>query len=302
MNLSDPLSLRGQSAIIGVILLVGVTLIIGVVLAIGAFAALPQDQSVRPNADFVFDHTGESLVVRPMYMDEGTEFTLQLNEQDAYTWTGDGAREEQRLRCLNKGDSVRITNSPQPRQSYLIEEHTVETPTGCGLSGSASRFASATVDGRKMALRSQKYDFTLSIDPDGPSSVNGNTRYSTTNSWNYIERYDRTVEGLGPPVYVVVFADNVGDWSSEPTESDLQGMADSFTVDGSGNVSPTPGGSEPTNDVYMVFKPGCTQSQFVYIDKSAAYDNHIYLDDNLLFIDSNTSPGQTFTGPGVDCV
>lgn len=297
-----PESERGLTPILSILLLVVVTIVIGATVALGALTFLPEDQSVRPSADFTFEHTGTGLEVRPAYMDNGNEFDLLLNGKEAYTWTGDRTTEQRRLRCLNEGDTVRITSSPAPRRTYLIEDYTVETPTDCGLSGSTSRFAHASVDGRKMALESETYDFTLSIDPNGPDNTNGDTRYATTNSWNYIEKFDRPVEGLDPPVYVVVFADNVGDWSSEPTESEMDAIADSFEVDGSGNLSPTPGGSEPTNDVYMVFKPGCDSSDFLYVDKRAAYDNDIYLDGDFLFEDSETAGGQTFSAPGVECI
>lgn len=302
MGSQPPESQRGLTPIVSIALMTLVVIILAVVVIIGALTFLPEDQSVRPNADFTFEHTGTSLEVRPVYMDNGNEFNLRLNEKQAYTWTGNGATEERKLSCLNEGDTVRITSSPAPRRTYLIEDYTVKTPTDCGLAGSTSRFTYASVDGRKMPLESESYEFSLAIDPNGPNSVNGDTTYSTTNSWNYIEKYDRTVEGLDPPVYVIVFADNVGDWSSEPTESDLDGMATSYSVDASGNVSPTPSGSEPTNDVYMVFQPDCDQSQFLYVDKEASYDNHIYLDGDLLFVDSDTSPETTFSAPGVQCV
>jgi hypothetical protein len=102
-------------------------------------------------------------------------------------------------------------------------------------------------------------------------------------------------------VYVVVFADNVGDWGATPTEDERKRIEDTVSVADDGSLVPDPSGSEPTNDVYVVFKPGCQRSSFYYVTKRAGYDNHVLLDGETLFVANGRNQGKTFTGPGVTC-
>jgi hypothetical protein len=281
-------------------MMVGVTLVVAVVLVVGVTAFLPDDGSVsiRPEADFTVERDDGALVVDPQYMTEGVPFTLLINGREVYTWEGGNTERERELRCLNADDAVYIRAETEGQRTYLIEKHDVEGQTDCGLSGTASRFAYAQVGDRQVPLEDSDYSFTLAIDPDGPNSVNGDTDYPTTNPWNYVQRYDRTVEGLSGPVYVVVFADNVADWNAEPSGTPGE---DAFTVDTNGDLTVTPSGSEPTNDLYLIFKPGCDESEFKYIDQDAAYNNQVLLDGSELFRSDDASEGTTYTGPGVDC-
>lgn len=293
---------RGVASVLSVVLLVGVVVILGIVLAVGAMAMLPETSEPRPQADFRIDRSNGAIRVAPAFMEDGTRFALKINGQRVYTWIGGRNDDVRRLRCLDAGDRVSVTSlHDQERRTYVIEDLVVQVQTDCTLTGIGSRFAYAQVGGRTVPLTDERYSFGLSIDPNGPNSVNGDTTYPASNPWNYVQRYDREVEGLQPPVYVVVFADNVADWDAEPTESDRQAIANSYHVDSNGNLNPTPGGSEPTNDVYMVFQPGCQQSQFKYVTKDAAYDNHILLNGQLLFVADGSSLGTTYSAPGVQC-
>jgi len=58
---------------------------------------------------------------------------------------------------------------------------------------------------------------------------------------------------------------------------------------------------EPTDDVYMAFKPGCSESQFKFLRMEGGYNNQILLDGTELFRTDDASEGQIYTGPGVDC-
>ena len=102
---------------------------------------------------------------------------------------------------------------------------------------------------------------------------------------------------------VVVFADNVGsvsDWRTEPSESERAEMADSFELD-RGTVRVTASGVEPTDDIYMVFEPGCSESRFKFLRMQGSYNNQILLDGSELFRTDDATRGQVYTGPGLDC-
>ena len=289
----------------GVMLMVAVTLVVSVVLVVGAMSFLPEtdDPATRPDADFSIERDDGDIVVEPRYMTEGTPFTLLINGREVYEWTGGNTERERRLSCLNPDDAVYVRAEAGDDRTYLIENHEVATQTACSLSGTGSRFAYAQVGSREVPLNDPDYEFTLAIDPDGPNSVNGDVDFPTTNPWVYVERFGRTVEGLGPPAYVVVFADNVGsvsDWRTEPSESERAEMADSFELDG-GTVKVTASGVEPTDDVYMVFEPGCSESRFKFLRMQGSYNNQILLDGSELFRTDDATRGQVYTGPGLDC-
>ncbi|ELZ27455.1 hypothetical protein C475_06035 [Halosimplex carlsbadense 2-9-1] len=296
---------RGVTSVLSVVLLVAVTLVVSMVLVVGALTFLPSDgeESVRPGADFGIERDDGAVVVDPQYMEEGVPFTLLVNGREAYSWDGGNTEEARRLRCLNEGDTVRVRADAGDDRTYLIEDHDVRAPTACDFSGSAARFAYAQVGSRQVPLADEGYEFTLAIDPDGPNSVVGDTDFPTTNPWVYVERYDRTLEGVGSPVYVVVFPDNVGsvtDWRSPPSDDERAEMADAFEVDGD-EVRVTPGAVEPTDDVYMLFEPGCSESRFKFLRMDGGYNNQILIDGTELFRTDDAAAGQIYTGPGVDC-
>ncbi|QLH75909.1 hypothetical protein HZS55_00695 [Halosimplex rubrum] len=296
---------RATASVLSVLLLVAVTLVVSMVLVVGTLTFLPSEgeESVRPQADFGVERDDGTVVVDPQYMEEGVPFTLLINGREAYSWEGAHTEEVRRLRCLNEGDTVRVRAEAGDDRTYLIEDFDVRTRTECDLSGSAARFTYAQVGSRQVPLADADHEFTLAIDPDGPNSVNGDTDFPTTNPWVYVERYDRALEGLGSPVYLVVFADNVGsvaDWRSPPSDDERDEMADAFEVDGD-SVRVTAGGVEPTDDVYMLFEPGCSESRFKFLRMQGGYNNQILIDGTELFRTDDATTGQVYTGPGVDC-
>jgi len=294
-----------MTSLVSVMLMVAVTIVVAVVLVVGAMSFLPEtdEPATRPDADFGIERDDGAIVVDPQYMTEDTPFTLLINGQEVYEWKGGNTERERRLRCLNPSDTVYVRADAGGDRTYLIEDHEVATQTACQLSGTGSRFAYAQVGSRQVPLKDADYEFTLAIDPDGPNSVNGDVDFPTTNPWVYVERFDRTVEGFAPPVYVVVFPDNVGsvsDWRTDPSEAEREEMAESFELDG-GDVRVTAGDVEPTDDVYMVFKPDCSESQFEFLRMQGGYNNQVLLDGTELFRTDDASSGQVYTGPGIDC-
>ncbi|MFB6151249.1 MAG: hypothetical protein ABEJ40_05530 [Haloarculaceae archaeon] len=294
-----------MTPLVSVILMVAVTLVVAMVLVVGASALLPSDGdlSVRPDADFTVERRGGDLVFEPTYMTEGVPFTLLVNGEAVYTWEGGNTERARRLSCLNAGDDVYVRADAAGDRTFSIEKHEVAAPTDCALPGAASRFAYARVGDRSVPILDTDYEFTLSIDPDGPDSVNGDVDFPATNPWVYVQRYDRKIEGLEPPVYVVVFPDNVGsvsDWRSEPSDAEREEMTQSYEVNGE-DVVVTAGGVEPTDDVYLVFKPGCSKSQFKFLRMQGGYNNQILLDGTELFRTDDANRNQVYDGPGVKC-
>lgn len=290
---------RGASSVVGIVLLVAVAVVIGSVTVALALTLVPDQQpGTASQAAFDFDRTGGDLAVQPLNIPEDTQFELRINENPAYTWTDTSTR---RLSCLNPGDRIDIVSTDTDTgRSHLLKSREVQTATECSLSGTTTRFTYAKVGEKQVPLTDQDYEFTLAIDPNGPTQTEGDTDYPTTNPWNYVQRYDRSVEGLDAPVYVVVFADNAP-WDTEPTAEEREQMADTFHVTESGDLVTTPDNFEPTNDVYTIFKPGCDQSTFRYVGRSASYDNQILLDGEELFVDSNATAGTDYGAPGVEC-
>jgi flagellin-like protein len=296
---------RGATSVVGMLLLIAVVVIAGMMVTVLAMTMLPQSApSTSYTASFGFDRSNGSLQVTGNYVEDPSRYHLAINGREVYEW---GSIESQRLACLNEGDRVSIVSSePDSEDTYLLRKHTVEAPTRCSLSGGASRFAFATVGHRQMPLQDDTYEFTLAIDPDGPTDQVGDQDFPTTNPWVYIQRYERSIENLSPPVYVVVFPDNVHwnyQWDNQPPASVRDSMPTAYSIDNSGNVNVNAtGGNEPTNDVYMVFKPGCSASKFKFISMAGGYNNQILFDGTEMFRTDTTSTGTVYTRRGVDCV
>jgi hypothetical protein len=286
--------------------MVAVVVVIATVLIAGVTALLPSgdEVSVRPEADFTVERDDGALVFDPQYMTDGVPFALLVNGQEVYRWEGESATRSRRLTCLNPGDDVFVRAEDEGGRTYLIERHEVEAPTTCGLSGAGSRFAYAQVGDRQVPLTDPDYDFTIGIDPDGPNDILGDRDFQSTNDWVYVQRYDRTIKGLSPPVYVVVFPDNVGsvsDWEAGPTADERADMVWAYDRSG-GDISVNGSAIEPTNDVYMVFKPGCDRSQVKFLAMSGSYNNQILIDGTPAFRTNDASSGQVYQAPGVECV
>jgi flagellin-like protein len=295
---------RSVASIIGVLLLVAVAIVAAMLTVVLALTILPQDEpSTAYTASFQIDRSNGEVVIRPSHVQPGNRYQLSVNGAEIYEWTDNQA---QPVTCLNAGDELRIVaEEADTDDSYLVREHDVAAPTRCSLAGGASRFAFAVVGNRQMPLLDEAYDFSLAIDPDGPTSQLGSEDFPTTNPWVYVQRYDTQIEGLGPPVYVVVFPDNVHnsgyDWDDDPPAAVREAMPNAYSIQG-GNVVVNGSAVEPTNDVYMVFAPGCTESTFVFVRMSGGYNNQILLDGQEMFRTSSTTSGTVYTRRGVDCV
>jgi flagellin-like protein len=190
--------------------------------------------------------------------------------------------------------------------------------------------------------------FGLTIDPDGPGPDNqapwapnglpdvGNI--SLANDWHYMEAYTTggPIEGLEPPVWVFVLTDNVHWGGTPPTTGDpgdsnyANWTNDTSTfgnpVDKTYTLESGPNGrevqpnskvyyddagnnsDEPTNDIYIVFKPDCPSSTLEIVAQQGGYNNTIYLNGERIVNDTNAlgngdnvdvDPARTFEAPGV---
>jgi len=284
--------------VVGIVLMVAVVVIIATVLTVGALTFLPEDEPTpRPDASFQFDRDGGGvLTVTPTYMEDGTQFDLMVDGQQVYSWRGGELSEQRRLRCLFPGNELTIRSRHQSGRSYLIASHEVGTATACPLPGTSVPFASVIVEDREVSLFDPSYEFSLYIDPQGEGTADGDGPISVTNGWHYVQRYDRSLEGLSGPTWVIVLADNADYDAAAPPDAG----ADSYGIQGD-QVVPTPGSSEPTNDIYLVFSPGCDQSTLKLVDVQASYDNSILLGDTVVIDDTSTAVETTYDAPGVTC-
>mgnify|MGYP000126758106 FL=1 len=284
--------------VIGTILMVAVVVVIATVLTVGALTFLPDEEpSPRPEASFQFDRSASGvLAVTPTYMEDDTRFDLLVDGQRVYSWRGDGLSEQRRLRCLFPGNELTIRSRAQSGRSYLIASHEVETATACSLPGTSVPFASVIVEDRAVSLFDPSYEFSLYIDPQGEGTADGEGPISVTNGWHYVQRYDRSLEGLDGPTWVIVLADNADYDAEAPPDAG----ADAYEIQGD-QVVPTAGGSEPTNDIYLVFSPGCDQSTLKLVEVQASYDNSVLLGETVVIEDTSTATETTYDAPGVTC-
>jgi len=105
-----------------------------------------------------------------------------------------------------------------------------------------------------------------------------------------------------PSAHSEVPAGQQYNWTDDPP-SGLAPGENSVTVQSDGTlVTDSSSSTEPTNDVFLVFKPGCEGSRLKFIKNDAGYDNRIYLDGSVIVDDANAATeGQVFTAPGVEC-
>lgn len=288
---------RGVAPVLAVVLLVALVILIGITVALGAFMLLPEDGTTQPNVDFIVDRTNGRIVLDARYMTAGTPLALLLNGQQVHAWVGGNTTADQRLQCLERGDRVAVGANLEGDRSYLVERFTVERPTACPYNASRRNLSASIVADYSPAIFDDDYEFTLAIDPDGPGSEGG--VMSADNPWHHIRRYDRPVENLDPPVYVVVFADNA-DWDSTPP---ADAGADAYYVDANGNLHLTTDNVEPTDDIFLLFQPGCTSSTVQFVAEDAGYSNQILLGDTVVINNTNNvGSGYTTSAPGVTCV
>lgn len=341
---------RSLSPVVGVVLLAGIVILlvsVAGVLAVSVSEDRLGTATVHSQGQYQLDvenRARERLNINVenfQSRDPETEFVLRINGRDVHRWDGQNRLE---VSCLYPGDDIDVV-SDNDETTYLVREFLVERPTDCTrYTTFRDKFRYGVVyppsgSGESHVIRDE-YDFGLSIEPNGDSVAYDNSngdngmnlgKISLQNEWHYIERYDREVAGVEPPVFVIVMVDNVhrtnvpnrGDhasvpdsyspasdpvddvqynWTDDPPEG-LNPGEDSFSVDGSGNVDVDDSTStEPTNDVFIAFQPGCDQSKVVFIKNSAGYNNRIYLEDTVIIEDArDADPGDTFTAPPVEC-
>jgi flagellin-like protein len=325
---------RAVSPVVGVALML---VIVVVLVAVSLFGVLSLAESEVEstgaqslgNYEFTIESGGQdTLVIRPEAVSkygEDPTFFVRINGNRVHEWNG---QDEVEIRCLYPGDKVTITTASSSTSSTL-QTHYFDRTTDCSRFNSfPEKFSYAVVDGDAERVN-DRYAFGLSLVPNGDSVAtdsNGDNdlnlgKISLSNEWHYVRQYDRDVEGLEPPVFVVVLVDNVH-WTDVPdpsahpevsagtqynwTDDPPGGLAigsDAYSVAADGTLTTTPAGSEPTNDVYMVFKPGCEESTLKFIENNAGYSNEVYL-EGARIIDDASDPsieGQTFTAPGVEC-
>lgn len=316
---------RGISPVIGVGLLVVIAVLLVTVAAVmvtGASENALGTAAVHSQANYdvhIENEEDEQLVISLrnfQSVGSETDFILRINDREIQRWGGQ-AEDRIEVECLYPGDEVELV-SANGDTTVLVEEFEVENPTECTRYNSfENKFPNAVVDGTSYQVRDE-YDLGLSIVPDGNDGI-GNI--SLQNDWHYVELYDeQSVEGLEPPVFVLIVTDNVhvsgvptddldevdeGEefgWDDDPPDG-LNPGASSFEID-DGELTRTAGGTstEPTNDLYFVFQPGCDSSTLRLVEWYGTNANEIYLGDELIIDDTTSvSTPQSFDAPGVDC-
>ena len=325
---------RAISPVVGIaLMLVIVVLLVSV--SLFGFVSLAQSEVESTDAQslgkyqFTIESGGQdTLVIRPEAVSkygEDPTFFVRINGNRIHEWNG---QDEVEINCLYPGDKVTITTA-DGSTSGILQTHYFDRTTDCSRFNSfPEKFSYAVVDGDAERIN-DRYAFGLSIVPNGDSvatDYNGNNDLnlgpiSLSNKWHYVRQYDREVEGLEPPVFVVVMVDNVH-WKDVPdpgihpevsagtqynwTDDPPSGLAigsNAYDVAGDGTITTTPSGSEPTNDVYMVFKPGCERSKLKFVENNAGYSNEIYLEGTRIIDNASDASieGQTFAAPGVEC-
>ncbi|MEZ3145567.1 hypothetical protein [Halobaculum sp. MBLA0143] len=116
------------------------------------------------------------------------------------------------------------------------------------------------------------------------------------NPWHYIERHFEPLEGVDPPLWIVVFADNA-DFGQEPPEDQPRRA---FRIE-DGELIARTDGTEPTNDEYFVFKRGTPHSTLKFVVEHSGMSNDILFGDEILINNTDDlEAGETFELPGVE--
>lgn len=315
---------RGLSKVVGVVLMV-----VLVVLLVGTAAVMTTSLFSQTKAsaayhgisefDYRFTESNDDLMrLRPEALSstEQTKYQLEINGYSVYEWDGSSTLE---MTCLYPGDRLTL-RSQKGDTTYRLKSHTMKRSTRCErISAIDKKYQYAFINGEKRQIL-PKWNFKMEINPDGPGGDSGGRpmfkqkigTIPTTNEWHYMRRYTKPIEGFEPPVWVIVMTDNVHwqsgtnynglNWTDEPPGEPGK---NSYYVNGN-DVVMTPGGSEPTNDIYIVFKPGCSKSKLKIIGVSAGYTNRIYVNDKVAvpntkpYNDASKTP-KTLDAPAVEC-
>lgn len=293
---------RAVAPVIAIVLLVAMVVVLSAVLAVTSLQIAPEDgYTSQPQGAFEYEYDDGVVRVYPTQISNDAKFDLVVKGTTVYTWEGDGATDVRELRCLYPGDTVRIVNDAGDK-TYVNSEWEVKSPTKCPIEGTEKRFTTVMVNDKKEPVFRSQYEFTLKIGPDEDAATyeDVDNEVPVTNEWHYVQRYNRTVEGLQPPVYVIVLADNA-DYDDSPEDGEV---VKSYEIEDDGTLNPTPTSeNEPTNDIYMVFRPGCDESKLKFIAESAGYSNTIILGEEVIIQDTNdATEGKTYTAGGVECV
>jgi hypothetical protein len=291
---------RGAVPIVGIMLIVALAILISMVVFVGVAPLLPSDaDAAGPGNAYTITRDDGSIDVVPQYTSGDREYELIVDGRAVETWRSGALEERLTLRCLFPEDRVAVRERRGDGTTFVVSRHDVVTPTDCPLSGTAASFASAIVDGREVNLFSQQYEFTLQIDPQGEGTADGVGPVPVTNDWHYVQRYDRSLEGLSAPVYVVVLADNADYDADAPADNG----ANAYAISGDSIVPNTGSGTEPTNDIYLAFSPGCDASTLKLVAEQAGYDNSILVGDEVVIEDTNAaSAGTEYEAPAATCV
>ena len=316
----DDLSLseqsRGISKVMGVVLMTGLT----VATAAGAFTMVmvvgdSGSPAVHSQASFsIEEHQPDgdpvlAIVPDAVAGDEST-FVLEINGKTVHEWDG---RTQVNVHCLFTGDTITVYKRTDGK-TELVERRVYKDALSCpSISKFGEKFEYVTVNGEKVRIRDDSSGaFGLKIDPDGPGADTHTNvgPMPLSNPWHYGAVYpDTEIEGMEPPVWVFVMTDNVHrpgvpsgngalNWSDPPPGNPGAG---SYSIS-NGQVQPTPSGSEPTNDIYLVFNPGCSGSEIKLVAESAGYDNQITLNGAVVIPNTNTATQNTvISAPAISC-
>lgn len=295
---------------------------------------------------FDFDQAGETgnVSINPESVRgaDSAQFHLRINGRDVYQWDG---HSEVVLSCMVPGDRMTVVSVTDSGQSAVVQEQDFTSATVCPNLDFADRFQYALVgpdeDNLKKVEVGDEVAFGLTIDPDGPgpdpyygwasADPPRADNISLGNDWHHVEAYTHgePIEGLEPPVWVFVLTDNVH-WPDVPSGTSV-GWDDSpasigYTINGNYSLESGPDGreirpdsevyyddiaanrtDEPTNDIYMVFKPDCPTSKLRLVAQQGGYNNTIYLNDEMIVEDTadlgnsgtDIDPPLTYDAPGV---
>ena len=298
---------------VGVALLAAITVLLaGVTLTMVTVVADEGSPTVQTQASFAIEEhrpNGDPVlsVVPEAVQSHGSTFVVEINGKAAYEWDG---QTQVRIHCLYVGDTVTVYKR-KADSTELVERWTFEGALSCPLANIDEKFEYAVVNGNQVQIRGDSV-FGLELDPDGPGADTHTNvgPMPLSNPWHYVQVYpDTEIEGMEPPVWVFVMTDNVHrpgvpsgngalNWSDPPPGDP---GTDSYEIVDN-EVQPTPTGSEPTNDIYMVFKPGCSGSQIRVVAESADYDNQILMQGSVVVPNTSTvSMGTTLPAPAIDC-
>jgi len=324
---------RGVSPVVGAVLLVTVAVLL--IATAGVMSvSLSEDAlgtaTVHSQGQYDIDvenRAEQTLKLRVNAYQErapDTEFRIRINDRVTYRWDGETDLE---MTCFYPGDELFVYTAAGDT-TYPVTEFIVEEPTDCDrYTTFRDKFEYGVINGQSLQIR-DPYDFGLALEPNGDSKAydsNGDKGQnlgpiSLQNEWHHIERFDTDLEGVEAPVFLIVMVDNVHmtnvpdpskhpevdsgnyyNWTDEPPAGLTPG-ASSFNINGN-DVDPVGGdATEPTNDIYILFKPGCDQSKVVFLEENHSYDNRLYQDGTVVIENTDGQPGgKEFTAPGLGC-